>query len=932
MRGILIVAFGLLVPCVVMLWSAEQPPAGVGSGERGEAATMEAGARVEVEGFMERGSASGADEAQRSDVDAPALSGLRRVHGRLIRDGRPVGGVRICLRTRHTTVAEVQTGGDGRFVLEAKEAGRMRLEWLGPAATVVEDLLWVTVREDGDTDLGDVRMPAGFAARGRVVDEDGRALPTVRIYVGGGMLSYRSGLAYERYGRAATEVVAGPDGGFEVPQVEEGCRLNLRIEHPEFVALDVERRIAGSAVNLGTLTMQRGATLVGQVRSQSGAPIVGARVTPQREPRKFAVTGADGGYVLQGVGRDDFDCRAEGYAEQESTWLRRAAARLDFTLLACAQVEVTVDGAVEGDELLVSQSGRQSYDVRFESSGPGRTYRAEDLKPGQYEVRAWAYPRAASRTVTVDLAPGETRALSLSLTPFEPFSLSVVDEEGEPVPGVQVRCEIEDGQFRTGWKHRTGSDRRSVKVHARDVPALEVMCDELGRAELPLPDDCTLTFDVEAEGFEVYRQRVPRSRRGSERRRRIELQGIQRMGRVAVRIEPGPVSGVPTSVGIRDQALGARAAFTHFATVDTAGRCEGEIAPGTYAMRVGYSTPLGERSWLSDPASEQVVEVLAGEQAEVLLHAQAPSQVTVRVTDQGRPYTGALVSVHQRGQEPGGLAYFGPGAARTGANGEVSMVSMDPGVWEVDVRRAEDALPTTRQTLRLTAVRQSADLLFELGSATLRGRFDLSWVEGRLARLIEKDRDAYLQVYLFEPRRAAKDAFYMAHHGLPIVSRMRSATPDLDGEFVFENVPPGRWLLRIVTGLDDVQVQQIVDVPTQGLVDLGTVRRPVVLATSPTVTVRTGRNPTDGSSFGCWIRQTVDGVPPPGAFIQACPVADGPLTLQGLAPGAYTLELFKETSSAGWSHGIGITGRPVGKPVAIRVRSDGSVEPDEIRF
>lgn len=233
---------------------------------------------------------------------------------------------------------------DGRFTVEGLDEG--------PHMLVAHHPAYQRARIGGvqtGSDAARVVMQDGGAITGRVVDSEGQPVPaaTVLARVRAGRLMRRSVSSvttYDADGRF--EMTGVPEGDFELVATARGF--------PPSEPVPVSVR--GDGASSATITMQRGGSLSGVVRSaEDGAPIQGAtlalegRLGAQQGSAialtARAVSGPDGRFTLDGIGASSSSVRvqAEGYHS-------RILGGVAFGAGETQQVEVELTPVADGEE------------------------------------------------------------------------------------------------------------------------------------------------------------------------------------------------------------------------------------------------------------------------------------------------------------------------------------------------------------------------------------------------------------------------------------------------------------------------------------------------------------------------------------------------------------------------------------------------------
>ena len=185
---------------------------------------------------------------------------------------------------------------------------------------------------------------ASESIAGRVVDAEGQAVPAVHVSARGG------GTALTRRTMGAV-VSYDADGRFLVSGLSEGEYELVATSRGMPPSDPVMATAGGPDV---TLTLERGAQILGLVRDDEGAPIAGARVSIETglgrrsataDPIAPTVTDADGAFVLDGVGSEPRSIRvtADGHHGRLVSGFTAASG-------ATRRLEVTLSRVADGEE------------------------------------------------------------------------------------------------------------------------------------------------------------------------------------------------------------------------------------------------------------------------------------------------------------------------------------------------------------------------------------------------------------------------------------------------------------------------------------------------------------------------------------------------------------------------------------------------------
>jgi len=231
--------------------------------------------------------------------------------------------------------------GAGRFrigPLLAQAGAKLYLDAPSHGRERVEDLV---VFPGVDHDVGDLVVPEGLAASGRVVDEAGRPLAGATISV----LPFHSIFesTIEKFGEELA-LTTGADGRFATSRLAASSIL-LEVTAPGRVHADehVQWPGSGHSHDLGTIELPPETPLRGRVVSASGAPIAGASVTADIDHAHRVETSSDGNFVIEGQSAvpRHLQVRAAGYVNEHSLRIDDPT-RLVVVLAAASRVTGSV--------------------------------------------------------------------------------------------------------------------------------------------------------------------------------------------------------------------------------------------------------------------------------------------------------------------------------------------------------------------------------------------------------------------------------------------------------------------------------------------------------------------------------------------------------------------------------------------------------------
>nr|WP_225937840.1 carboxypeptidase regulatory-like domain-containing protein [Myxococcus sp. RHSTA-1-4] len=339
----------------------------------------------------------------------------------------------------------------GDYLLSAQAPGH------GPARREV-------TRPSGEAETAvELTLPTGVSLQGRTMAA-GRGEPvplaevTLRPYPG-------TATAWAEpmdLPEEASAVTSDAEGRFTLSGLAPG-RYVLTAEAPGFSRRTVRQLRVPHSAEL-VVELWGAGTLEGFVVDASGQPVVGAEVmasgglAPVR-----ATSGEGGGFALEvqsgtwvvSARRGEAVGRVPGPVSVAPGETLRG---LTVTLGGASGLEGTVsaaDGAPVRGAVLVARPSGGTGELGRAASAEDGGWRM-DLPPGEYDVGVRAPGLTGLVREGVVVAPGRYTPLHVRLEPATAVvEGTVADEEGRPLPGIQVRAELRSGE---GVAHTTLTD------------------------------------------------------------------------------------------------------------------------------------------------------------------------------------------------------------------------------------------------------------------------------------------------------------------------------------------------------------------------------------------------------------------------------------------------------------------------------------------
>jgi hypothetical protein len=450
-------------------------------------ATSDAQGRFRLEGigpspFTLSARALGHAIGERQDVKAGAVVDIVLFPGSTLHgavrddDGRPVSGALVRAEPDRFWGKEPppeRTDTEGRFEMAGVTPGEYkvvaRLGGRAPAfgRVVVEPEAEATVT---------LLLSAGGFVTGRVVDEQGRPLRgVVRVD------------AVDELGLPASmgDLLAAEskdDGTFSLGPLPIGS-LGLAASAPRHATRRLHTRVGAPrrTVALGDVTLEPGLQIRGRVRARDGRALPGATITARSEasgggPSVEANAGAKGAFALDGLEAGWY--RVTSTAPDYARVMVRAAAGgapLDIVLEAAGAISGRVVDT-QGRQVSDASVGAKARDAKLDARPQeGATdpvdgsFKIDGLAGGAYDLEARASGHAPAFLANVNVVAGRTTVVGvLTLNRGGVVSGSVVDGDGQGIPGASVYLETDPSRLTEDFTSRTDS---AGAFEVRGVPA-----------------------------------------------------------------------------------------------------------------------------------------------------------------------------------------------------------------------------------------------------------------------------------------------------------------------------------------------------------------------------------------------------------------------------------------------------------------------------
>ena len=755
-------------------------------------------------------------------------------------------------------VASAAVAADGSFRLEAPEPGMYRVLVQAPGHVPQEFLLRPLVEE---ADLPALKLEKDARLEVKVTGADGKPVPGARVRLGdleamvsrnGWRLPIRSGMT------DAQGKVSLPRGPSEAGLVRAGA--------PGFPFAE-RRDVRASSV---TLSLAAGSSRDLRVVDAAGKPVAGALVR-LGEPRwAEGLTSADG---LLSVSLPKHRLRAEALAADGRTatvYLEPRkpnetgprVVRLPAGEALSGRVVSAADGKpVAGAVVWAADPGA------FQRTGADGGYKLTAAAGDDLGVEALAagYFRATARR---SVKAGERRAPTVPLEPSFAASGVVVDEQGKPVPGVEVSARVQPGnRIRSAARWSSGGTARTSAA---------------GKFRLSnLAAGLAHHLQLRKPGFAPLREDLAPMEAG---RKAQELRFVLRRGRTGFgRVVSQAEQPVPGAQVVLERELSADIMIRMALSDDGSGRFEAAAGPDGRFEIAGLPSgtyQLTARGPGFAPVTVPGLAVPEGGGSVDLGTVMLARGVALEgiVTDpKGRPVEGARVRVSEANADP--LS----GRRRGGA--EPDAVSAQDGFFRIADRRSGETLdvdvraagygPGSAPGVRVPS-EEPVRIVLQPSSA----------VEGRA---VDPDGKpiAGAQVSLIPEAPAAMGRGFVMF----TTENVRNAVSGDDGAFRMEDVPPGTYQLQgRAAGRRNAEMSGLEVRPAQDLANVE-----VVLQAGAVVEgrVSSGGRPVPGAEVEVAEPETsiaMIRIHPPNVTSDG----DGFYRLDGVAPGSRTVRVRRE--------------------------------------
>ena len=390
-------------------------------------------------------------------------------------DGKPVAGARVNVNVgeKQSSYASTITAPDGTYQLESLLVGdaTIQVDSLNPAWAPTS-IQGVTVAANQTATAPEIRLDAGVLLTGKVTDKDSKA-PVAGARV----------MATGDFGNAPS-ATTGKDGLYQVRVPTGKMRFYLYSRPEDYVRemfADSNANVTANSANAPDFAIQRGLTLSGTARDETGAPAADASIQAGSmwEGAQTSVD-AQGNWTLKGVNAKspdrgaakgktrlttsgDWQIVGDGLVaareDEKIALVLRRVERRDVTLRVVTPTGEPVEGAsVRIAILFDAQNGSTRYETALSNArGEVTAHKLRPDESAEVTPTKEGYALQKAGVIAVE-AENKARATDAVLTPKNGIVRGrVLDVAGVPVAGASVAA-IWPGDLRGSEKSFAQSD------------------------------------------------------------------------------------------------------------------------------------------------------------------------------------------------------------------------------------------------------------------------------------------------------------------------------------------------------------------------------------------------------------------------------------------------------------------------------------------
>lgn len=403
--------------------------------------------------------------------------------------GEPVAGVSINARPRDAEARGLAGSGsavsdrDGVYLIDGLPPGPYRLTARTTGHPTPNAPFEATVVA-GREAVVDIRLDAGGAIAGTVVDDRGRPIAGARVSARREQPRERR-ISFEHHSSLTRD-----DGGFELRGVRPGdYQVDIR---PPWGRVDPRadggKKVtvaAGQTASTRFVVKSMTGVIRGKVVDSKGAPIVDAFVVAELESlggrealhwsaeHRPVMTDQNGEFALERLAEGAHVVRAfrrgggEGFADRVAI-----GSTVAITIRPTGSITGTVaigGKPVESFDMRINDAHGKTRSERYSRAGGKFTLR--DLPAGSYDLKANA--PEGSGTAPITLADGQNATVAIELTAHVTISGRLVSlDDGRPLAGFHVSV-IRDEPTNSGYNYDSGATKTDTagRFTIRNAPA-----------------------------------------------------------------------------------------------------------------------------------------------------------------------------------------------------------------------------------------------------------------------------------------------------------------------------------------------------------------------------------------------------------------------------------------------------------------------------